>query len=114
MNEDITRESVLDFLLGRVRAPIEKHADEILAHFEEEGGPVREFQYARLHLDKLIARLENDEFSQIAARLGELSGELRARVKDMERSLGRIEDFGEAADVFARIVGLAARVIALA
>jgi hypothetical protein len=110
----MTRRQLLDFLEKKVRDPIEVHADEILAAIGPDIKKRRLFQLDRLHLDELIGKLEVEEFEDIEARLKQLSAGLVAGAKAMNTSLEKVKGFAKAADTFASVVGLVARIVALA
>ena len=107
-------DDLLDFLREDVRAPIEEHADEILEAIGDDVERRRQFQLDRLHLDQLIGKLELQQFKNIAARLKELSPGLEAGADAMNASLKKVKGFAKAADTFASVVGLVARIVALA
>lgn len=110
----MTRAELLDNLRTKVRAPIEKNADKILDSLENDQDKLEAFQLDRLHLDQLIARLEHEQFEDIQKRLDELSDQLEQGVKAMSDSLAKIKNFARGAELFAKVVGIVARVVALA
>lgn len=110
----MTRAELLDTLRTKVRAPIEKNADKILDTLESDQDKLEAFQLDRLHLDELIVRLEHEQFEDIQKRLDELSGQVEVGIKAMSKSLGKIKDFAKGVELFAIVVGLVARVVALA
>ncbi len=107
-------DELLDFLREQVRAPIENRADDILAAIGDDIGRKRQFQLDRLILDELIGKLEVEQFEDIATRLKQVSAGLEAGALSMNTSLQRVKSFAKAADTFASIVGLVARIVALA
>ncbi len=109
-----TQAELLDLLRKNVRASIEARADEILDSFGDDNEGLASFQRARADLDALITRLEHGEFRNLAKRLETHSEELRAGIRDLEDTLKTIETLTRAARVFWRVVGVAARIIALA
>jgi hypothetical protein len=109
-----SQKDLLDFLRTKVRAPIEKHADEILDAFGDDNEGLAAFQRARADLDALIARLEHKELSGIAKLLDSHAEELRTGIADLHETLTKAETYTRAARVFWRVVGLAARIVALA
>lgn len=110
----MTRAELLDNLRTKVRAPIEKNADKILDSLENDQDKLEAFQLDRLYLDQLIARLEHEQFEDIQKRLDELSDQLEQGVKAMSDSLAKIKNFARGAELFAKVVGIVARVVALA
>jgi hypothetical protein len=110
----MTRKELLDVLRTKVRAPIEKNVDDILDSLKKDQEKLEAFQLDRLYLDELIAQLEHEEFEDIQKRLDELSGQFKEGIDAMAKSLGEIKKFAKAAEVFAKVVGLVARVVALA
>ena len=110
----MTLAEFLDILRAKVRAPVEKNVDKILDSLKNDQDKVEAFQLDRLHLDELIARLEHEQFEDIQKRLDELSDQLEQGVKAMSDSLARIKNFARGAELFAKVVGLVARVVALA
>ncbi len=109
-----TQADLLDLLRTKVRAPIEKRADEILDSFGDDNEGLAAFQRARADLDALIARLEHRQFQDLARLLDSHGEELRTGIKDLQDTLSKIDTYTRAARVFWRVVGLAARIIALA
>src|SRR5437870_9638446 len=109
-----TQAELLDLLRRKVRAPIEAHADEILDSFGDDNEALASFQRARADLDALIHRLEHQEFRDIARQLESNDAELRSGVEDLHQTLSAEKTLVRAARVFWRIVGLAARIVALA
>ncbi len=109
-----TQPELLDLLRKKVRAPIEAHAGEILESFGADNEGLASFQRARADLDALITRLEHGEFRNLAKLLETHSEELRSGIRDLEDTLKTVETLTRTARVFWRVVGLAARIIALA
>jgi N-methylhydantoinase B/oxoprolinase/acetone carboxylase alpha subunit len=109
-----SQKDLLDFLRTKVRAPIEKHADEILDSFGDDNEGLAAFQRARADLDTLISRLEHKELQGIAKLLDSHAEELRTGIADLHETLAKAETYTRAARVFWRVVGLAARIVALA
>jgi len=109
-----SQHDLLDTLRTKVRAPIEKHADEILDSFGDDNEGLGAFQRARADLDGLIAQLEHKELQGLARQLESHGEELRAGIADLDETIARAETYARAARVFWRVVGLAARIIALA
>ena len=107
-------DELLDFLRDKVRAPIEDRADDILEAIGDDTAKKREFQRDRLILDELIGKLELMQFERIAARLKKVSAGLEAGANSMNASLESVKGFAAAADTFASVVGLVARIVALA
>jgi hypothetical protein len=107
-------EELLDFLRKKVREPIEENADDILAAIGKDTARRRLFQTDRLMLDELIGKLEVEQFAGLAARLKQVSAGLEAGATSMNASLEKVKAFAKAADTFASIVGLVARIVALA
>jgi len=108
------RREMLDELTTKVRAPIEKRLDEILDSFEDDNEGLAGFQLARADLDRLIAKLEHEELLDLARQLDAHGAELKSGIKEMGDSLGRAKSFAHAAEVFATVVGIVARIVALA
>ncbi len=109
-----TQADLLDTLRTKVRAPIEKHADEILDSFGDDNEGLVAFQRARADLDALISRLEHRQFHDLAKLLDSHAEELRAGITDLQDTLAKVNTYSRAARVFWRVVGLAARIVALA
>lgn len=109
-----TQTDLLDLLRNKVRAPIEKRADEILDSFGDDNEGLTAFQRSRADLDALIARLEHKQLSGIARLLDSHAEELRTGIADLQETLAKADTYARAARVFWRVVGLAARIIALA
>lgn len=109
-----TQAELLDLLRKKVRAPIEAHAEEILDSFGDDKERLAVFQRARADLDALIARLESEELRNLGDQLDSLSEELKAGTADLRNTLTTARNVARAAKVFWRVVGLAARIIALA
>lgn len=110
----MTRGEFLDFLRTRVRAPIEKDSERIVKALSKDQEKLEAFQLDRLHLDELIAALEHEQFSDLEGRLDELSDQLQQGIKAMSESLAKVQGFAKGAELFAKVVGLVARVVALA
>jgi hypothetical protein len=110
----MTRQELLDFLEKKVRAPIESREDDILDAIGSDKKRRRQFQLDLLHLDELIGKLELERFQDIETRLKELSGGLEEGARDLKESLGKVKSLAKAADTFATVVGLVARIVALA
>ena len=108
------RSELLDRLRDKVRAPIEEHAGEILDALAGDKEKISAFQKARADLDALIEKLEEEEFRSLRKELDEHGSELDAGIKSLEASLSGIKNVETTARVFWRVVGLAARIIALA
>ena len=109
-----TQAELLDLLRNKVRAPIEAHAEEILDSFGDDNERLAAFQRARADLDGLITRLESEELRNLGDQLDSLSEELKAGTADLQNTLTTAKNVASAAKVFWRVVGLAARIIALA
>ena len=109
-----TQNDFLDVLRTKVRAPIEKHADEILDSFGDDNEGLAAFQRARADLDALINRLEHRQLQDLARILDTHGAELRAGITDLGETLSKAATFNRAARVFWRVVGIAARIVALA
>jgi hypothetical protein len=109
-----TQADLVDLLRTKVRAPIEKRADEILDSFGDDNEGLMAFQRARSDLDALIARLEHRQFHDLARLLDSHGEELRTGIEDLQDTLSKIDTYTRAARVFWRVVGLAARIVALA
>jgi hypothetical protein len=109
-----TQADLLDVLRTKVRAPIEKHADEILDSFGDDNEGLAAFQRARADLDALISRLEHRQLQDLARLLDSHSEELRTGIEDLQETLSKVDTYTRAARVFWRVVGLAARIVALA
>ena len=109
-----TQPDLLDTLRTKVRAPVEKHADEILDCFGDDNEGLAAFQRARADLDALIHKLEHKQLQDLARQLDSHGEELRAGISDLQTTLAKAETYARAARVFWRVVGLAARIIALA
>lgn len=101
-------------LREKVRAPIEEHASEILDSFGGDKDRIASFQKSRADLDSLIEMLEEEEFKTLRKELDAHAAELDDGIKSLQASLSNVKDAETAARVFWRIVGLAARIIALA
>ena len=108
------RSELLDMLREKVRAPIEEHADEILGSFGGDKDRIAAFQKSRADLDGLIEKLEQEDLRSLRKELDAHAAELKVGIKSLQSSLSRVKDAETAARVFWRIVGLAARIIALA
>lgn len=108
------RHDLLDELRTKVRAPIERRVDEILDSFEDDNDGLAAFQLARADFDRLITRLEHDELSDLARQLEGHSAELRSGIAEMGVSLAHAKTYARAAEVFGTVVGIVARIIALA
>ncbi|HKF44488.1 MAG TPA: hypothetical protein VKG01_15430 [Thermoanaerobaculia bacterium] len=108
------RSEMLDLLREKVRAPIEKHAGEILESFGGDKERAAAFQKARADLDSMIERLEEDELKGLRKELDAHAAELNDAIKALQSSLSKVKDAETAARVFWRVVGIAARIIALA
>jgi len=108
------RSDLLDMLRDKVRAPVEEHAGEILDALAGDKEKVSGFQKARADLDALIEKLEEEEFRSLRKELDAHGAELNAGIKSLGASLKGIKDVETTARVFWRVVGLAARIIALA
>lgn len=108
------REDLLDRLRSRVRAPIERHADAILDAFVDDNEGLTAFQLARADLDALIGRLERDELEGLARQLALHESDLSAGIREMSESLRSAKTLTHSAETFATVVGLLARIIALA
>jgi hypothetical protein len=109
-----TQADLLDVLRTKVRAPIEKRADEILDSFGDDNEGLAAFQRARADLDALISRLEHRQLQDLARLLDSHAEELRTGIADLQDTLSKADTYTRAARVFWRVVGLAARIVALA
>jgi len=109
-----TRHDLIDELRTRVRAPIERRVDEILDAFEDDNDGLSAFQLARADLDRLITRLEHDELSDLAKQLDAHGAELRSGITEMADDLAHAKTYARAAEVFGTVVGIVARIVALA
>ena len=109
-----TQTDLLETLRVKVRAPIEKHADEILDSFGDDNEGLAAFQRARADLDALISRLEHRQLQDLARLLDSHAEELRTGIADLQDTLSKADTYTRAARVFWRVVGLAARIVALA
>ena len=109
-----TQTDLVDILRTKVRAPIEKNADEILDSFGDDNEGLAAFQRARADLDALISRLEHRQLQDLARLLDSHSEELRTGIEDLRETLSKADTYTRAARVFWRVVGLAARIVALA
>jgi hypothetical protein len=104
----------LDELRTKVRAPIEKRADEILDSFEDDNEGLAAFQLARADLDRLVSKLEHEELAELARQLDAHGAELKAGITEMAQALSHAKTYAHAAEVFATVVGIVARIVALA
>ena len=109
-----TQTDLVDILRTKVRAPIEKRADEILDSFGDDNEGLAAFQRARADLDALISRLEHKQLAGIAKLLDSHAEELKTGIADLQDTLAKVDTYTRAARVFWRVVGLAARIVALA
>ncbi len=109
-----TRQELLDTLRTKIRAPIERHADEILDAFVDDNEGLTAFQLARADLDSLITRLEHEELRNLSALLQSHSEQLRGGIRDMSDSLGKARSLTRSAEIFTSVVGILARIVALA
>ena len=109
-----TQLDLLDTLRTKVRAPIEKHADEILDSFGDDNEGLAAFQRARADLDGLISKLEHRQLQDLAKLLDSHAEELKTGIADLQATLSKADTYARAARVFWRVVGLAARIVALA
>ncbi|MFN2634548.1 MAG: hypothetical protein ABR610_14135 [Thermoanaerobaculia bacterium] len=111
---DAAREKLLDLLRNRVRAPIERRADEILDSFVDDNEGLAAFQLARADLDQLIAHLEHANLKVLSRRLDSHRSELSSGIRDMTDSLKSAKSLTHSAELFATVVGVLARIVALA
>ena len=109
-----SRRQLLDELRTKIRAPIEKRADEILDSFEDDNEGLAAFQLARADLDRLITKLEHEELADLARQLDAHGAELKAGITEMGQALAHAKSYAHAAEVFAAVVGIVARIVALA
>jgi hypothetical protein len=110
----MTSDGLVDFLRKQVRAPIERNARAIVRDLNHDAKAIERFQLDRVHLDELINELEEGQLEDVDKRLRELSEPLSAGAKAMKQALGKVRDFAEGAQLFATVVGLVARIVALA
>ena len=108
------KDELLEKLRTKVRAPIERRADEILDGFGDDNEGLAAFQLARADLDALITRLEREELKTISQSLAAHQAELLAGIHEMGESLHSVKTLSHAAEVFGTVVGLVARIVALA
>lgn len=108
------QDELLDRLRTKVRAPIERRADQILDGFGDDNEALAAFQLARADLDALITRLERGQLHDLGRRLVSHQAALTSGIHDMAESLRATKDLTHAAEVFASVVGLIARIVALA
>ncbi|HYK41905.1 MAG TPA: hypothetical protein VE007_05895 [Thermoanaerobaculia bacterium] len=108
------RADLLEKLRTKVRAPVERRADEILDGFGDDNEGLAAFQLARADLDALITRLERDELRAIDQSLAAHQSELLAGIHEMGESLHSVKTLSHAAEIFGTVVGLVARIVALA
>ena len=111
---DAARAKLLDLLRNRVRAPIERHADEILDAFGDDNEGLAAFQLARADLDQLISHLEHANLKVLAHRLDSHRSELATGIREMTDSLKTAKTLTHSAELFATVVGVLARIVALA
>lgn len=109
-----TPPDLLDTLRQKVRAPIERHANEILDAFGDDNEGLAAFQLARADLDALIARLEHGQLRDLAVLLESHRDDLDAGIRDMSDSLRHARSLTRSAELFASVVGVLARIVALA
>jgi hypothetical protein len=108
------RHEFLDELRTRVRAPVERRLDEILDSFEDDNEGLAAFQLARADLDRLVTKLEHEELSDLARQLDAHRADLNAGIEEMGQALTHARNYAHAAELFATVVGIVARVVALA
>ncbi|MDQ6893634.1 MAG: hypothetical protein M3167_13245 [Acidobacteriota bacterium] len=108
------KDELLEKLRTKVRAPVERRADEILDGFGDDNEGLAAFQLARADLDALITRLEREELKTIGHSLAAHQSELLAGIHEMGESLHSVRTLSHAAEVFGTVVGLVARIVALA
>ncbi len=108
------RSKLLDLLRSRVRAPIERHADEILDSFGDDNEGLAAFQLARADLDELISHVEDEQLKSLSVRLASHHDELISGIREMTDSLRTARTLTHAAELFATVVGVLARIVALA
>lgn len=112
--EESARAKLLDLLRNRVRAPIERHADEILDSFGDDNEALSSFQLARADLDALISHMEDVELKTLSRRLASHHDELTSGIREMADSLRTTKTLTRSAELFATVVGVLARIVALA
>lgn len=110
----MTRHDFLEVLRTKVRAPIERHVDDILDSFVDDNEGLAAFQLARADLDRLISKLEHAELADLSRQLEAHSEELRAGIGEIGEDLGTVRTYTRAAEVFSTVVGIVARIVALA
>lgn len=108
------RRDLIDELRTKVRAPIEHRVDEILDSFGDDNDGLAAFQLARADFDHLITRLEHDELSDLARQLEAHGAELRSGISEMGVSLAHAKSYAHAVEIFGTVVGIVARIVALA
>lgn len=111
---EAARSKLLDLLRNRVRAPIERHADEILDSFGDDNEGLSAFQLARADLDALISHVENEQLKALSLRLASHHDELAAGIREMAESLRAAKTLTHSAELFGTVVGVLARIVALA
>ena len=114
MTDSGARKDLLDELRTKVRAPVERRLDEILDSFEDDNEGLAAFQLARADLDRLVTKLEHQELSDLAKQLDAHRADLKAGIEEMGQALSHAKTYAHAAEVFATVVGIIARIVALA
>jgi hypothetical protein len=110
----LNQEEFLDYLRDKIRAPIEQHADDIIGALQGDEKRLRSFQRARADLDKLILKLEAQQFGDLAEQLKNLSDELVSGIAEMNEAITSTNTIVKGVVLFTQVVGLAARIAALA
>ena len=111
---EASRSKLLDLLRNRVRAHIERHADEILDSFGDDNEALAAFQLARADLDQLISHVEDAQLKALSLRLASHHDELTTGIREMTDSLRTAKTLTHSAELFATVVGVLARIVALA
>jgi hypothetical protein len=110
----LNQEEFLDYLRTKIRAQIEQHADDIIDALQGDEKRLRSFQRARSDLDKIILKLEAQQFGDLAEQLENLSDELLSGIADMNEAITNMNTVVKGVVLFTQVVGLAARIAALA
>lgn len=110
----LNQEEFLDYLRTKIRTQIEQHADDIIGALQGDEKRLRSFQRARADLDKLILKLETQQFGDLAEQLENLSDELLSGIADMNKAITNMNTVVKGVVLFTQVVGLAARIAALA
>ncbi len=111
----LSKDEYLDCLRD-VQNLIDRKAGDIIGSMQQDNKDklLNTFQKARVDLSKLINKLAAEQFGDLAQQLDELSDDLSEGIAELNNAVEELNNFVRAAEAFTAVVGLAARIAAMA